>query len=75
MKVELTISSRQLTREDLRQLLQSIRDCELASFPDKEIAILIEVPELSSSECAEILTSIKPAYKYGPQIRPYGRGS
>ena len=68
MRVKLTLSSRQLTKEELQHLLQSIRDCEQKSFPDKEISIWIEVPELSTSECQELLASIKPPYKYGPTI-------
>lgn len=68
MKVRLTIDSTQLTKEELQHLLQGIRDCEQRSFPDKEISIWIEVPELSKSECQEILTSIKPPYRQGPFI-------
>ena len=68
MKVKLTLESRQLSREDLRLLVQSIRDCEQTSFPDKEISILIEVPELSTAECNQILASIKPPYGYGPFV-------
>ena len=68
MKVKLTLQSQQLTKEELRTLIQSIRDCEQASFPDKEISIWIEVPELTSEECAEVLASIKPPYKHGPTI-------
>ena len=63
MKVKLTVDSDQLTKEELRLLLQSIRDCEQTSFPDKEISVWIEVPELTAEECAEILVSIKPPYK------------
>lgn len=66
MEVKVTIQSKQLTKEELQQLIQSIRDCEIKSFPDKEIAVWIEVPGLTSAECAEILTSIKPPYEYGP---------
>ncbi len=66
--VKLTIESQQLTREELRTLIQAIRTCEQASFPDKEIFMLIEVPELSKEECHEILASIKPPYKHGPTI-------
>lgn len=66
MKVKLSLDSQQLTREELRRLIQSIRDCEQKSFLDKEIAIFIEAPELSASECEQILASIKPPYKYGP---------
>jgi len=65
MKVKLTLNSQQLTKEELRCLIQSIRNCEQKAFPDKEISIWIEVPELSKSECREILASIKPPYGHG----------
>jgi len=68
MEVKLTLSSQQLTKEELQHLLQSIRDCEIKYFPNKEISIWIEVPELTTAECTEILTSIKPPYKYGPSV-------
>ena len=68
MQFKLTLQSQQLTKEEVQLLVQSIRDCEQESFPDKEIYIWVEVPELSRSECQEILTSIKPPYKYGPLI-------
>ena len=64
MKVKLTLESQQLTKEELQDLIQSIRDCEQESFPDKEISIWIEAPELSTQECEQILASIKPPYKY-----------
>jgi len=62
MKVKLTLESQQLTKEELRLLIQSIRDGEQKSFPDKEISIWIEAPELSASQVSEILASIKPPY-------------
>ena len=68
MEVKLTLSSQQLTKEEIRLLIQSIRDCEIKYFPNKEISIWIEVPELTTAECTEILTSIKPPYKYGPSV-------
>jgi len=64
VKINLSLESQQLTKEELRLLIQSIRDCEQKSFRDKEIAIWIEAPELSASECEQILASIKPPYKY-----------
>jgi len=64
MKVKLTLESQQLTKEELQRIIQSIRDCEQESFPDKEISIWIEAPELSTQECEQILASIKPPYKY-----------
>ena len=66
MKVKLSLESQQLTKEELQDLIQGIRDCEQKSFPDKEIAIWIEAPELSTRECEQILASIKPPYKYRP---------
>ena len=66
MQVKVVIESKQLSKEELRALIQDIRDCEQKCFPDKKISIWIEVPELTSAECAEILTSIKPPYNYGP---------
>lgn len=65
MEVKVTIQSQQLTKEELQLLIQGIRDCEQRSFPDKEISIWVEVPKLTTAEANEILTSIKPPYKYG----------
>ena len=70
MQVTISIQSKDLSKEELRLLIQSIRDCELKSFPDGEISIWVEVPELTKAECTEILTRIKPPYKYGPVILP-----
>lgn len=68
MKTNIQVQSDQLSKEDVRTLLQAIRLCERANFPDKEILILVEVPELTATETEEILKNIKPAYKYGPLI-------
>jgi len=64
VKVKLSLQSEQLTKEELKLLLQGIRDCEQSSFPDKEISIWIEAPELSAQECEQLLASIRPPYKY-----------
>jgi hypothetical protein len=71
MKVNLSVKSDQLNKEDLRALLQAIRDCEMATFPDKEIYVSAEAPQLNADEMTEILTSIKPPYNYGPMIFKY----
>jgi len=68
VKVKLTLESEQLDKEELRCLIQSIRDCEIKYFPNKEISIWVEVPDLPTEECAEILASIKPPYGRGPTI-------
>ncbi|GAH26775.1 unnamed protein product [marine sediment metagenome] len=62
IRVKVTIQSNQLSKEDLQLLIQAIRDCEQKSFPDREIYIWIDVPELATAEATEILTSIKPPY-------------
>ena len=68
MKVNLSVKSDQLNKEDLRALLQAIRDCEMATFPDKEIYVLCEVPEMTEDDVTGILKSIKPPYDYGPLV-------
>lgn len=68
MKVKVTIQSQQLSKEELQLLIQAIRDCEQKSFPDKEIFIWVDVPELTSAEASEILASIKPPYTGGGAI-------
>lgn len=68
MKTAIHVQSDQLDKEDVRALLQAIRLCETGTFPDKEIRILVEVPELTGDETEEILTSIKPPFKYGLEI-------
>lgn len=68
MEVEFTIKSQALSKEEVRHLIQSIRDCEMKYFPNKEISIWIKVPQLTTAECTEILTSVRPPYKYGPSI-------
>ena len=68
MKFKLTCESRELSKEEVRLLIQAIRDCEQTSFPDKEMYIWIEVSQLSMAECSEILASIKPPYRHRPVI-------
>lgn len=68
MRVKVIVQSQQLSKDDLRCLLQAIRDCEQSFFREKEIWILAEALELSADEMTEILISIKPHYEYGPTI-------
>lgn len=68
MEVTVTIQSKELSKEELQALIQSIRDCEQRSFPDKEIYIWIDAPELTNEEAAKILDSISPPYKYGTSL-------
>ena len=72
MKTTIHVQSDQLNKEDVKALLQAIRLCEMATFPDKEIYIKVDVPELSTDEVAKILASIKPPYKGGPKVIKLG---
>jgi len=71
MKINMSIKSEQLNKEDLRALLQAIRDCEMSTFREKEIFIGVEAPDMSGSDMTDVLTSIKPPYDYGPVIFKY----
>ncbi len=71
MRVKVAIQSRDLSKDELGDLLQSIRDCEQRLFKDKEIYISAEAPELTSDEMAEILRKIRPPFTYGPVIFKY----
>jgi len=68
MKMNVVVYSEELNKEDIRVLLQGIRDCEQKSFPDKAIAVAVFVPELSTEEMTEILSQMKPPFKQGPVI-------
>lgn len=41
MKVKVIVQSEQLSKDDLRCLLQAIRDCEQSFFREKEIWIVL----------------------------------
>jgi hypothetical protein len=64
--MKVSVQSEQLSKDDLRLLLQAIRDCEQKHFKDKKISIIAKVPELGIDETMKILTSIKPPFSYGP---------
>ena len=68
MKTNMILYSDELTKEDLRLLLQAIRDCEQTNFPEKFIGIFVSVDDLTTAECEEIIASIKPPFKYGPRV-------
>ena len=74
MKVKVTIQSKELSKDDLQALLQSIRDYEQRFFKDKEIYISAEAPELTCDEMGEILRKIRPPFTYGPVIFKYKEG-
>ena len=68
MKMNVVVYSEELTKEDIRLLLQDVRDCEQNSFPDKTIVVTVFVPELSTKDVTEILSQIKPPFKQGPVV-------
>ncbi|KKL48306.1 hypothetical protein LCGC14_2326820 [marine sediment metagenome] len=68
MKTTTSIKSEELSKEDLQALLQAIRDCEMATFPEKVIYITIEAPDMTMEDMTELLRSIKPPYDIGPVV-------
>lgn len=68
MKTSILIRSEVLNKDDVQALLQTIRNCERETFPEKLITMVVNVPDLSVDECTEIMTRIKPPYDYGPFV-------
>jgi len=69
MEVSLSVKSVQLDKEDVRALLQAIRDCEEATFPDKEIFISCVVPEMNVEDLTNILASIRPPFAFRSMLK------
>ena len=74
MEVKITILSEQLSKEELKALLQAVRDCEQKAFPNKEIFIWVDAPEMEVAEMKQILGSIAPQFKFGPFVIPRREG-
>lgn len=68
MRIKVTIQSDEITQDDLRALLQAVRDCEQRFFKEKRIWIRVDAPELSYTEMTGVLTSIRSPYDYGPVV-------
>ncbi len=68
MRMNVVVYSEELTKEDIRALLQGIRDCEQKSFPDKTIVVAVFAPEMSTEGITEVLSQIKPPFKQGPVV-------
>jgi hypothetical protein len=66
--MKIIIKSEQFNKDNLRLLLQAIRDCEQKNFEDKEIFITVDAPSLGIDEIGDILKSVRPPYNYGPII-------
>ena len=69
MEVSLSVKSVQLDKEDVRALLQAIRDCEKATFPDKEIFISCVVPEMKVKDLMNIMASIRPPFAFRSMLK------
>lgn len=66
MKTNMILYSNELTKVDLRLLLQAIRDCVRRT--EKFIGIFVSVDDLTTAECEEIVASVQPPFKYGPRV-------
>jgi hypothetical protein len=72
MKVNIVIYSEELAREDIRVLLQAIRDCEQKHFKGKEVGIALFAPALSKEQCQELIAGIEPGF---PHIQAFTGGA
>jgi len=68
MKIGVVIWGEGFTGDDLRLLLQGIRDQEQKFFPFKEVFMAAYADELTTDEMAGILISLKPPFKQGPIV-------
>ena len=68
MRISVVICGEDFTREDLRILLQGIRDQEQKFSHDKEMFMAVSAPELTVQEMVDILSSLKPPFKQGPIV-------
>lgn len=68
MRISIVISGEDFTREDLRLLLQGIRDQEQKFSQNKEMFMAVSAPELTAQEMVEILGSLNPPFKQGPIV-------
>lgn len=66
MKTNIVIYSDKLEKEDIRLLLQGIRDLEQKLFPQKEMGIFLFADELTTQEATAIMTNLKPPPKFEP---------
>ena len=63
MKISIVIRGEDFAGEDLRLLLQGIRDADQKFSPEKQIFMVVSAPELTAQECVEILSSLKPPFE------------
>jgi len=68
LETKILIESRQLSKEELRVILQVIRTTEQKIFPEKELSIVVMAPDLTTQEMLELLDSINPPLRYGPVV-------
>lgn len=64
MKVKVIVESKDLSAEEVYQVLQAIRDCEQKHFPQKVISIWVEAPELPAAEAVVILSRVTPPFSW-----------
>lgn len=66
--MNLIVASDFLSKEEIRALLQAVRDVEQANFPNKQIMILLLAPKLSAAECKDMIESIRPPFTGAPPM-------
>lgn len=69
MKLEMIVNADNMTKEDLRAFIQTIREWELRTPKSQIVGILFNTdPQMSSQETADIFRGIFPEYKHLVEI-------
>jgi len=64
MEAKVTVHCQDISKEELFQLLQGIRDAEQAHFREKNIGIWMEtVPEMPCEEAADLFSTLVPPFE------------
>jgi len=64
VEAKVTVHCHDISKEELLQLLQGIRDAEQAHFREKKIGIWMEtVPEMPSEEAADLFSTLVPPFE------------
>lgn len=68
MEINISIVNDTLSEEELKKLIQCIREIE-QNKPERHMNIFINSPEKTMKEATEVLSSIKPGFPFMKVIR------
>ncbi len=71
MNITIQLMCEGFSKEELQILLQAIRDCEKTNFPQKNLMMLLDVPDLTVDELTDIIQGLKPPFA---SLKKFKRG-